>query len=104
MSAAMSGLCVWLASQRFFVVSCGTCQRESIVVEPGGACGQLGNPSCPQIHGAVFFAKEDCKMGVGIEALFFGIDAHGCGAIRLRPPARLSSRQRHRSLAVLRRH
>ena len=39
-------------------------------MEPGGACGQLGNPSCPQIHGAVFFAKEDCKMGVGIEALF----------------------------------
>ena len=59
-----------MAIEGFFVVSCGTCQRESIVVEPGGACGQLGKPSCPQIHGAVFFAKEDCKMGVGIEALF----------------------------------
>ena len=23
-----------------------------MVVEPGGACGQLDTPSCPQIHGA----------------------------------------------------
>ena len=43
-------------------------------MEPGGACGQLGNPSCPQIHRAVLFAEEDCKMGVGIEPQQLGLE------------------------------